>query len=64
MQALHLLALEPAGMQGEQCDINLAKRKFPKWTVEAGVKGCFDNISHRWVLMSLPAGTDGRLHND
>lgn len=32
----------------------LAKAKSPQWILEADIKGCFDNISHEWLLENTP----------
>lgn len=32
------------------CFNTLAKRNSPKWVIEGDIKGCFDNISHGWIL--------------
>jgi RNA-directed DNA polymerase len=34
----------------EQCFNALAKRCSPQWILEGDIKGCFDNISHEWLL--------------
>ena len=34
----------------EQCFTILAKVKSPQWVLEGDIKGCFDNISHQWML--------------
>ena len=38
----------------EQCFIALAKGMSPKWILEGDIKGCFDNISHEWLLNNIP----------
>ena len=38
----------------EQCFIALAKGKSPAWVLEGDIKGCFDNISHAWMLAHIP----------
>ncbi|WP_036305015.1 group II intron reverse transcriptase/maturase [Methylobacter tundripaludum] len=38
----------------EQCFIALAKKDRPQWILEADIKGCFDNISHEWLLENIP----------
>lgn len=38
----------------EQCYNCLAKRKSPKWILEGDIKGCFDNISHEWIINNIP----------
>ena len=32
----------------------LAKRNSPQWILEGDIKGCFDNISHSWILENIP----------
>jgi RNA-directed DNA polymerase len=32
----------------------LAKQKSPQWILEGDIKGCFDNISHSWILENIP----------
>ncbi len=39
---------------GEQCFICLAKKTQAQWVLEADIKGCFDNISHDWMLANVP----------
>lgn len=39
---------------GEQCFICLAKKTQAQWVLEADIKGCFDNISHNWMLANVP----------
>ncbi|EKK8360984.1 group II intron reverse transcriptase/maturase, partial [Salmonella enterica] len=38
----------------EQCFKVLARRIAPKWILEGDIKGCFDNISHDWLLRHIP----------
>ncbi|WP_312626761.1 group II intron reverse transcriptase/maturase [Scandinavium sp.] len=33
---------------------NLAKKHSAKWVLEGDIKGCFDNISHDWLLANIP----------
>lgn len=42
---------------GEQCFNALAKRHSPEWVLEADIKGCFDNISHDWMIRNVPMDT-------
>jgi Retron-type reverse transcriptase len=35
---------------GEQCFNALAKVRSPQWILEGDINGCFDNISHQWML--------------
>jgi RNA-directed DNA polymerase len=37
-----------------QCFIALAKGKSPHWILEGDIKGCFDHISHEWMLKNVP----------
>jgi len=32
----------------------LCQRKSAEWVLEADIKGCFDNISHQWILQHIP----------
>jgi len=32
----------------------LSKKNSPVWILEADIKGCFDNISHQWLLKFIP----------
>lgn len=68
MQALHLLALEPASESTSdpnsfgfrqnrsthdamgQLFVSLSRKVSAKWVLEADIKGCFDHISHDWLL--------------
>ncbi len=38
----------------EQCFIVLAKKNSPSWVLEGDIKGCFDNISHQWLMDNIP----------
>ena len=38
----------------EQCFNTLAKRKSAEWILEGDIRGCFDNISHAWLLNNIP----------
>ena len=38
----------------EQCFKDLAKKRSPKWVLEGDIKGCFDHISHEWILEHIP----------
>ena len=42
----------------EQCFTCLNKGKSPKWVLEGDIKGCFDNISHEWILNHIPMDKD------
>lgn len=37
-----------------RCFDLLAKKKAPQWILEGDIKGCFDNISHEWMLQNTP----------
>ena len=39
---------------GEQCFKALAGKHCANWTLEADIRGCFDNISHDWMLAHIP----------
>ena len=41
----------------EQCFTDLNKEKSPKWILEGDIKGCFDHISHQWLLENIPMDT-------
>ncbi len=38
----------------EQCFGILAKQNSPQWILEGDIKGCFDAISHEWLLTHIP----------
>ena len=42
----------------EQCFTDLAKGKSPEWILEGDIKGCFDNISHEWLMENIPMDTE------
>lgn len=37
-----------------QCYTVLSCKRFAKWILEADIEGCFDNISHEWLLQNIP----------
>ena len=37
-----------------QCHNVLCKEYSPKWSLEGDIKGCFDHISHEWLLNHIP----------
>jgi len=41
----------------EQCFICLAKRDSAQWVLEADIAGCFDTISHQWLIDNIPMDT-------
>ena len=42
----------------EQLFINLGKKYSPKWILDADITGCFDNISHEWLMANIPMDKD------
>lgn len=32
----------------------LSRKTSPKWILEGDIKGCFDNISHNWLIENIP----------
>ncbi len=40
---------------GEQCFISLARKTSAEWVIEADIQGCFDKISHDWMIANIPA---------
>jgi len=38
----------------ERCYIHLSRRDSAKWVLEGDIKGCFDNISHHWLIENIP----------
>lgn len=39
---------------GGQCFISLARKNCAEWVLEADIQGCFDNISHDWMVANIP----------
>lgn len=37
----------------------LSRRTSPEWILEGDIKGCFDSISHEWMMKNIP--TDKRI---
>lgn len=37
-----------------QCYCDLSRDMSPKWILEGDIKGCFDHISHEWLLNNIP----------
>jgi len=37
----------------EQCFVNLSRKSSAEWVLEGDIKGCFDNISHDWLLANV-----------
>lgn len=42
-----------------QCFTILSRKNCPRWILEADIKGCFDNISHQWLIDNIP--TDKKI---
>lgn len=38
----------------EHCFDSLARKKSAEWVLEGDIKGCFDNISHEWIMQHIP----------
>jgi RNA-directed DNA polymerase len=38
----------------EQCHIVLARKDAAQWVLEGDIKGCFDHISHEWLMNNIP----------
>ena len=38
----------------EQCFIVTSMKISAQWILEADIKGCFDNISHDWMIANIP----------
>jgi RNA-directed DNA polymerase len=38
----------------EQLHIVLSRNVSPKWVLDADIAGCFDNISHEWLIANIP----------
>jgi RNA-directed DNA polymerase len=38
-----------------QCFLVLARKSSAQWVLEGDIRGCFDNISHAWMLDHIPA---------
>lgn len=38
----------------EQVRNALGRKHSPQWVLEGDIKGCFDNISHEWLLANVP----------
>ncbi|MEG2018807.1 MAG: reverse transcriptase domain-containing protein, partial [Clostridium sp.] len=38
----------------EQLFINYSRKTAPMWILEGDIKGCFDNISHDWLIENVP----------
>ena len=38
----------------QQCHTILCRGNSPKWVLEGDIKGCFDHISHEWLINHIP----------
>ena len=38
----------------ERCYIHLSRKDSAEWVLEGDIKGCFDNISHQWLIDNIP----------
>lgn len=38
----------------EQCFVNLSRKNSAQWVLEGDIKGCFDFISHDWLIANIP----------
>ncbi|BCA80734.1 group II intron reverse transcriptase/maturase [Desulfuromonas sp. AOP6] len=38
----------------EQCFVILSRKNSAEWVLECDIKGCFDSISHDWLLTHVP----------
>jgi RNA-directed DNA polymerase len=36
----------------------LSRKSAPTWVMEGDIQGCFDNISHEWMLQHIPSDTE------
>lgn len=39
---------------GGQCFVSLARKNCAEWVLEADIQGCFDKISHDWMIANIP----------
>lgn len=37
-----------------QCFNDLCRGRSPQWILEGDIKGCFDHISHEWLMANIP----------
>ena len=37
-----------------QCFLRCAQEQRAEWVLEGDIRGCFDNISHEWMLSHIP----------
>lgn len=43
---------------GGACAPSVMWMTRPTWVLEGDIKGCFDNISHEWMLRNIPTDTE------
>ncbi|MFO7858334.1 MAG: group II intron reverse transcriptase/maturase [Ectothiorhodospiraceae bacterium] len=41
-----------------QCANALNRKHSPQWVLDADIQGCFDNISHEWMVRNIPTDSD------
>ncbi len=41
-----------------RCFGSLARRNMAEWILEGDIRGCFDNISHEWMVDQIPTNKD------
>jgi RNA-directed DNA polymerase len=54
---LHSYGFRPERCQHDaisQCFNVLSRKRSAVWVLEADIKGCFDNISHQWLIDNIP----------
>lgn len=39
----------------------LARKNGAEWILEGDIKGCFDNISHEWMIKNIPMNNKSNL---
>ncbi len=48
----------PSEMLSTRCNRTMfcrpCKNKSPEWILDGDIKGCFDNISHEWIINNIP----------
>jgi RNA-directed DNA polymerase len=38
----------------QNCYLSTCRKDNAKWVLEGDIKGCFDNISHQWLMANIP----------
>lgn len=54
---LHSYGFRPERCQADaisQCFNVLSRKRSADWVLEGDIKGCFDNISHQWLIDNIP----------